>query len=560
MKLKYSFFANQSSGPQLDHEDLEQVDEFDLEEMDLKCQVVMISMRLKKFLQREIRKKAAFDAKETSWLWTRPSNEKLLGKLLKNRNTYSPSPKVDKRDWNGSMSKRLGLGYGFTKRSCFNTARQNPFSQAAETSTARKVNTARPIVSTAGHYLVVSTAGFQVTPKTSHLYAVKRIFRYLKGKPKLGLWYPRVSSFDMEAYLDRSREYVATSTTRQSMLLLLTNCCGQMFHSKTKNIEIRHHFIMDAYDKKLIQNDQPIAAIVQGRQNGSLICWKMMLRPKLSNDGTKIESMKLEAMVEEKRIFKANGSCKELASPKQTDLGKDISNPLIVDSLLKTIWLSMHHVIAMKHWLFQSKRLLLSRWKLKTLSIGGRYTLLKSVLTAIPIYHMSLFKVPVGILKEMESLRRNFFNDVKRLENKMWIWRFITQGRSLWSSFIKAIHEVKGAIDNPNYSSRTSIWLDLFREFSSLCHKGIDLIVLVKRKIANGENTLFWEYIWLGDSSLKIKYPRLFSLESCKGISMAKKMGHSFLHHSFRRLPKGGAEDEQYMNLCSNTSKALLSI
>ncbi|GJR27778.1 putative ribonuclease H-like domain-containing protein [Tanacetum coccineum] len=48
----------------------------------------------------------------------------------------------------------------------------------------------------------------------------------------------------------------------------------------------------------------------------------------------------------------------ELASPKQMALGKDISNPLIVDSLLKTIWLSMHHVIAMKHWLFQSKRLL----------------------------------------------------------------------------------------------------------------------------------------------------------------------------------------------------------
>ncbi|GJW24511.1 hypothetical protein Tco_0038322 [Tanacetum coccineum] len=47
-----------------------------------------------------------------------------------------------------------------------------------------------------------------------------------------------------------------------------------------------------------------------------------------------------------------------LASPKQTALGKDFSNPLIVDSLLKTIWLSMHHVVTMKHWLFQSKRLL----------------------------------------------------------------------------------------------------------------------------------------------------------------------------------------------------------
>ncbi|GJS22965.1 hypothetical protein Tco_0451597 [Tanacetum coccineum] len=50
-----------------------------------------------------------------------------------------------------------------------------------------------------------------------------------------------------------------------------------------------------------------------------------------------------------------------LASPKQTALGKDISNLLIVDSLFKTIWLSMHHVIAIKHWLFQSKQLLARR-------------------------------------------------------------------------------------------------------------------------------------------------------------------------------------------------------
>nr|GEV64948.1 hypothetical protein [Tanacetum cinerariifolium] len=49
---------------------------------------------------------------------------------------------------------------------------------------------------------------------------------------------------------------------------------------------------------------------------------------------------------------------KELASPKQTTLGKDESNLLIVDSLLKTIWSSMYHVIAMKHWLFHSKWLL----------------------------------------------------------------------------------------------------------------------------------------------------------------------------------------------------------
>ncbi|GJV27948.1 ribonuclease H-like domain-containing protein [Tanacetum coccineum] len=48
----YSFLANQSSCPQLDHEDLEQLDEFDLEEMDLKWQVAMISMRMKKFYKK----------------------------------------------------------------------------------------------------------------------------------------------------------------------------------------------------------------------------------------------------------------------------------------------------------------------------------------------------------------------------------------------------------------------------------------------------------------------------------------------------------------------------
>ncbi|GJV40088.1 hypothetical protein Tco_1418528 [Tanacetum coccineum] len=48
----YSLLANQSSCPQLDHEDLEQLDEFDLEEMDLKWQVAMISMRMKKFYKK----------------------------------------------------------------------------------------------------------------------------------------------------------------------------------------------------------------------------------------------------------------------------------------------------------------------------------------------------------------------------------------------------------------------------------------------------------------------------------------------------------------------------
>ncbi|GJR11618.1 uncharacterized mitochondrial protein-like protein [Tanacetum coccineum] len=55
----------------------------------------------------------------------------------------------------------------------------------------------------------------QVTPKTSHLNVVKRIFKYLKGKPNLGLWYPRESSFDLEAYSDS--DYDGANHDRKSI-------------------------------------------------------------------------------------------------------------------------------------------------------------------------------------------------------------------------------------------------------------------------------------------------------------------------------------------------------
>ncbi|GKC09814.1 putative ribonuclease H-like domain-containing protein [Tanacetum coccineum] len=51
-------------------------------------------------------------------------------------------------------------------------------------------------------FTVCACARFQVTPKTSHINAVKRIFRYLKGQPNLGHWYPRDSPFDLETFSD----------------------------------------------------------------------------------------------------------------------------------------------------------------------------------------------------------------------------------------------------------------------------------------------------------------------------------------------------------------------
>ncbi|GKE09322.1 hypothetical protein Tco_1412873, partial [Tanacetum coccineum] len=63
-------------------------------------------------------------------------------------------------------------------------------------------------------FAVCACARFQVTPKTSHLLAVKRIFRYLKGKPTLGLWYSRDSPFELVAYTDS--DYARATQDRKS--------------------------------------------------------------------------------------------------------------------------------------------------------------------------------------------------------------------------------------------------------------------------------------------------------------------------------------------------------
>ncbi|GJW85008.1 putative ribonuclease H-like domain-containing protein [Tanacetum coccineum] len=139
-------------------------------------------------------------------------------------------------------------------------------------------------------FAVSACSRHQVTPLTSNLNAVKKIFKYLKGQPKLGLWYPRDSPFMLEAYSDsdyagsngdrksttggcqflgrrliswqcKKQTVVATSST-EAEYVAAAHCCGQsticivknpVFHQRTKHIEIRHHFIRDANEKNLIQ-------------------------------------------------------------------------------------------------------------------------------------------------------------------------------------------------------------------------------------------------------------------------------------------------------------------
>ncbi|GJV38780.1 putative ribonuclease H-like domain-containing protein [Tanacetum coccineum] len=105
---------------------------------------------------------------------------------------------------------------------------------------------------------------FQVTLKTSHLHAMKKIFRYLKGKPKLGLWYPRVSAFDLEAYSDS--DYDGENLDRKSTTRGCQFLGRRLFYGSARRKQLwllllqRQSMLLlptavgkDAYEKKLIQ-------------------------------------------------------------------------------------------------------------------------------------------------------------------------------------------------------------------------------------------------------------------------------------------------------------------
>ncbi|GJX48128.1 hypothetical protein Tco_0273318 [Tanacetum coccineum] len=195
----------------------------------------------------------------------------------------------------------------------------------------------------------------------------------------------------------------------------------------------------------------------------------------------------------------------------------------------------------------------LSKWKMKMLSIGGRLTLLKSVLGSIPIYHMSIFKVPKMVLRKLESIRCRFFHGIENNERKpiwvkwnkvlaskergglgvsslfalnrallfKWVWRFRSQNDSLWARVIRGIHGDDGKLGATVTHHHSSIWLDIIQEVDSLKRQGMDLVGFIRKKVGDGN-------------------------DSAKSVSVASKLSHNSITRSFRRDPRWGTEQSQF--------------
>nr|GEU29984.1 hypothetical protein [Tanacetum cinerariifolium] len=152
-------------------------------------------------------------------------------------------------------------------------------------------------------YAVCACFRFQVTPKTSHLHAVKRIFR----KSITGGDFNKLDDL-----VGKGADYVVNDGRSTDKIKVL--------NAKAEGVSAAGETLSTATLAVSTVSVQPI-----------LLC-------SFKNQEAKMG--------------------KELASTKQTAFGKDFLNPLMDNSLPKTIWLSMHHVIAMRYWLFQSERLL----------------------------------------------------------------------------------------------------------------------------------------------------------------------------------------------------------
>lgn len=209
------------------------------------------------------------------------------------------------------------------------------------------------------------------------------------------------------------------------------------------------------------------------------------------------------------------------------------------------------------------------------LSIGGRATLLKSVLGSLGIYYMSIFRMPVIVNKYLESLRAKFFWGCEPNERKIhwiqwkmilankenggldiesleafnqalilkWKWRFYNDNQALWVNVIKSIYGEEGGLGwTTGFRSRNKgIWKNILGTINSLHDKNIISLNSFSKRVGNGMHTKFWKEIWIGETPLMLRYPRLFSLELNKDCTVANRWSDNsgswnWRHNNFRGI------------------------
>ena len=190
----------------------------------------------------------------------------------------------------------------------------------------------------------------------------------------------------------------------------------------------------------------------------------------------------------------------------------------------------------------------LNIWKRRFLSMAGRICLIKSILTSVPLYYLSLFRAPVMVCRSITRIQRRFlWGWGKEKETISWVsWKVVCKSREEGGLGLRVVHNFNLALlakwrwrllaDEKGrwkdllaskYGSSLNVlhslvkfqslwWRDLFKACGEDGGDGW-FSKEIGWKLGCGDKVKFWEDIWTGNSSLKSLYPRLFSLSLDQG-------------------------------------------
>ncbi|WKA02253.1 hypothetical protein VitviT2T_020466 [Vitis vinifera] len=182
----------------------------------------------------------------------------------------------------------------------------------------------------------------------------------------------------------------------------------------------------------------------------------------------------------------------------------------------------------------------LALWKRQYISKGGRITLIKSTMASIPIYQMSLFRMPNIVVRRLEKLQRDFLWGGGNMERKAhlvkweivcgdkgrgglglrrlglmnkallgkWIWRYACERENLWKQVIWAKYgqeEYGWRSKKPNGAFGVGVWKEIMKE-NEWCWDSLEL------RVGKGNKIRFWTDVWCAGTALSQSFPHLFAL------------------------------------------------
>lgn len=196
----------------------------------------------------------------------------------------------------------------------------------------------------------------------------------------------------------------------------------------------------------------------------------------------------------------------------------------------------------------------LAMWKHKVLSMAGRVCLVNSVLTSLPLYYLSFFKIPHRVAKEIVSLHRRFLwggvGDQKKvcwiswdkvtlpkgkgglgvkniiLFNKSllakWRWNLFHQSSSMWAQVLQSRYKGGHNLCAQASSQKDSIWWrDLLKECGGV-EEDNWFDKLIEWRVGVGSKVRFWLDKWVGPTNLAVAFPRLFIISDQQLASIAE--------------------------------------